>query len=423
MSGFSTGGGGGGSADNQAQVDAIQSQVNTLVAATLPARMDVVEDDITALDDVLSGVGVVADQAAADAAAAQADVDAVNAAVGVSIATLTAGRLTAAQVPLKSVYATGGAQALAPADIGAAAAADLTSLQTNHGNLRTEMSMQAFGTWNKSGDAAFGNFGGGIVGATPSLRGLGNPWVLSEDSPGVFTQIANTAGPNYAGPYQPFPTAFAGGDALYIGDSLPFHEVAFDINAGIVTTGNVFVWEYWNGNAWTALTLSVDNTTSTLNSQKSFGRDGAICFYPPANWAASDVNGTVAFWIRCRINLPANMSAYPSFSANPSVVYVSNVHGWVAPQSGVIDTLRLSSTEQTMGNNLDTKFFLYNNTTGTRTAELTWTKAVRAQNFTGLNFSVAAGDVISVVCTEDDGGAVPGNRRQNVTISMFFNPP
>jgi hypothetical protein len=95
-------------------------------------------------------------------------------------------------------------------------------------------------------------------------------WEIIDDS-GADTDITAEvqAGSSY--------TAFsADGDALVIQASDPFGLVSLDITA-IGTGSPAYTYEYWNGSAWTALTLN--NVPSLIAGR------AAIVFNEPLDWA------------------------------------------------------------------------------------------------------------------------------------------
>lgn len=114
---------------------------------------------------------------------------------------------------------------------------------------------------------------------------------------GAFTSIY----PGAALPVDLFPAVPAVNDALYIGSSTasvnaaPFNSVVFDL-VGLIGVSYTIIPEYWNGAAWTTLTVT-DETASFLKDGV-----GAITFTPPSNWAATAVNSITGYWIRFRVS-------------------------------------------------------------------------------------------------------------------------
>ena len=106
-------------------------------------------------------------------------------------------------------------------------------------------------------------------------------------------------------------------DAIYFGAVTEFDR----IRLAVATAGTyvaTFVWEYWNGAAWAALTSVVDNTNATVqDGTQPFKRTGtrSISFYPPHDWTAYDIpsSPTSQFWIRARV------AAYTSRAVTPEL--------------------------------------------------------------------------------------------------------
>lgn len=73
-------------------------------------------------------------------------------------------------------------------------------------------------------------------------------------------------------------------DSLYAGQSEKFDYIYFDMTVG-ASVNTAPIWEYWNGSAWTALTI-------TENPTYGFTADGNIRFTPPSDWAVTAVNGS-----------------------------------------------------------------------------------------------------------------------------------
>ena len=93
------------------------------------------------------------------------------------------------------------------------------------------------------------------------------------------------------------------GDAIYIGSPDQFNRVTFYITTPGDYSDITITWEYWNGSAWTSLSVT-DNTNG-------FTKSGVldVSFTPPTDWATTDVNGVTAYWIR----------AVASFGTSPAI--------------------------------------------------------------------------------------------------------
>lgn len=80
-------------------------------------------------------------------------------------------------------------------------------------------------------------------------------------------------------------------DYLYFGYYKPINAIYFEIATANTNSGNLD-FEYYNGSAWTALT--VRDETNDLS------RSGYITWTRPTDQAETSVNGTTKYWVRCR---------------------------------------------------------------------------------------------------------------------------
>ena len=79
-------------------------------------------------------------------------------------------------------------------------------------------------------------------------------------------------------------------DFLYLGKQTQWKS--FDSDVSVASVGYTAVlWEYWNGSAWTAVTV-------TGGTSNDFAQDDTMTFTPPADWAIVAVNGVTQFWLR-----------------------------------------------------------------------------------------------------------------------------
>jgi len=106
-----------------------------------------------------------------------------------------------------------------------------------------------------------------------------------------------------------FPTP-ASGDRTYIGMTNKFSQVTINLNT--LGVGGTIVWEYWNGSAWTTLTVS-DGTSGLTAS-------GTLTWTAPSDWATKAVNSVTQYWVRVRA------SANPT--TNPQAASIT-VLGWL----------------------------------------------------------------------------------------------
>lgn len=249
--------------------------------------------------------------------------------------------------------------------------------------------------------------GGGTLGSDVTLTPVAANQAQCDDG-GVFSTLS-VKGAGYAVNYQIFPTVPANNDAFYIGNANKFCEVAIDMSATVETyTGDAITPEYYNGSAWVGFPAGTfyDNTgTAVKTGARPFGRDGAITFRPPDDWAVTTINGvTNTYWIRFRVSAFGSVGTIGiTNSVNPDIVSVTNSQAHTSRIAGTLLSIRAVSSEPTMGATADSKFFLWNETTKVATAIQTWTKQLRSQVFASFTLPIAAADVIRVVQTQPDG--------------------
>ena len=127
---------------------------------------------------------------------------------------------------------------------------------------------------------------------TATILQIGNDFdSVQRDAGGVFTDV--TAAMNNATAADvTFTTAV--NNAMYFGHATQFRWISHVLST--VGVGGTLVWEYWNGSAWTTLTLAAtNNLTATPVTSR---------FTPPSNWATTTVNSVAnLFWVRARISV------------------------------------------------------------------------------------------------------------------------
>jgi hypothetical protein len=92
-------------------------------------------------------------------------------------------------------------------------------------------------------------------------------------------------------------TGAAVGDCVYFGNSVIFNRLDVYMEQGISNTDNTYAWEYWNGSAWTAITLTADGT----NNGKVFGKSGSVLWSDTLH--TTTVNSILAYWVRARVTV------------------------------------------------------------------------------------------------------------------------
>ena len=93
------------------------------------------------------------------------------------------------------------------------------------------------------------------------------------------------------------------GDAIYFGVVVKIEDL---IKLNVGTAGNysgvTLQWEYWNGTAWTVLSVTDGTSFFTVAGTNN------ISFTAPSDWVTTTVNGYSAYWIRCVVTALATPS-------------------------------------------------------------------------------------------------------------------
>ena len=128
--------------------------------------------------------------------------------------------------------------------------------------------------------------------------------VTAYDGTATYVDYTTEASSKTGSTFTAFSSLTAG--HLYIGNQIrQFSGIFTDITTAL--SGGSFIYEYWNGSAWTEFAISTVGATApytnyTYNSlhnveQQNIRFNNAI----NSTWATIDVNGTTAYWIRLRI--------------------------------------------------------------------------------------------------------------------------
>lgn len=124
--------------------------------------------------------------------------------------------------------------------------------------------------------------------------GVGQFWNY-DDSGTSFTDKTQAVNTSTEAPFTAFASTPAIGDIIYIGNSVPF--LGLDINLATNGTGSpAITWEYWNGSAWAA--VSVTETETGSSSLTASGRFG---YTYPYGWVKNTVNAVPAYYLRGRL--------------------------------------------------------------------------------------------------------------------------
>ena len=122
-------------------------------------------------------------------------------------------------------------------------------------------------------------------------------------------------------------------DTFYFGSANKFRGL--NLNIGTAGVGNTIVWEYWDGSAWSSLTVTDNTVGFTVLGENT------VTFTPYIDWTKTTVNSSEQYWIRSRVSVAA-------FTTQPLLT-----QGWVIVQDSLLysdSNLGMYSFEDTAAN-------------------------------------------------------------------------
>jgi hypothetical protein len=117
------------------------------------------------------------------------------------------------------------------------------------------------------------------------------------DDGGLFTDYTTDFNDDGANDVELIPATEEINDAFYYGSSNKFRGL--NLNIGTAGVGNTIVWEYWDGSAWSSLTVTDNTVGFTVLGENT------ITFTPYDDWAKCFVNSSEQYWIRSRVSVAA----------------------------------------------------------------------------------------------------------------------
>ena len=96
------------------------------------------------------------------------------------------------------------------------------------------------------------------------------------------------------------------GNCCYWGSDLTFPGLKVNMDTAINLGSGALAWEFWDGSAWAELkimeTLSSAPYTQRANDTFGIAQAVHIRFGEMSGWATKTLNGTLKYWVRCRID-------------------------------------------------------------------------------------------------------------------------
>ncbi|MBA7548869.1 hypothetical protein ES705_41337 [subsurface metagenome] len=273
------------------------------------------------------------------------------------------------------------------------------------------LSIPVLGPWPIDGDLAETNGGGLICGGeasdvtlTEAAAALAKVCDYGGGAPTYANLAASADLTGWAANYQ----LTADGASEEINDyvafghaTLPFCEIALDIDTVLTPGGDCFVWEYSKGSGvWGTLTVIDRTDTVGGDGKQSFQQDGAIHFVPHSDWAKDTIDGQDAYWIRCRVTA-TNVTVAPTTNSKQHEI-VTPTDGPRIPYACTLGRMRAIDGATTIHTTAEIKFFIMNFTKGVNSVELTFPMDRRNEVWADIDVECDANDVIGVVVTQED---------------------
>jgi len=264
------------------------------------------------------------------------------------------------------------------------------------GNVTSKVTMPLMGTV-----AEFG-FPFNTETATEQAAGFAKVYDLSALA---YLPLATcSSGAGYSSNYQIWPDTEAIGDYAIFGAAAPFGVIKIDVSATAATYGGDSVeWYYWNGSAWSALTIIWDdtNTTPAAGGERPFMQDGHIIFSAPSDWAASTIDSQEAYWVKANI-AAASVTQIPLLDSHEHYI-ITDTNAFKSPYDGEVGSGRFTFVTNSATND-HTDVILCNLSDGTCSAIKVVTKALyQGAVVADFDITIADGDYLAFYVTDEDG--------------------
>lgn len=123
-----------------------------------------------------------------------------------------------------------------------------------------------------------------------------------ESDGGFYTSLLGTY------PHRILPAVPAVNDALYLcsdtstPNSGPFCSLVFDLSVAQANVTGI-AWEYWDGAAWSALTVQDNTNASGAMTGVAFDTTGvnSVHWHQPDDWDTRVINAITGYWVRARV--------------------------------------------------------------------------------------------------------------------------
>jgi hypothetical protein len=119
--------------------------------------------------------------------------------------------------------------------------------------------------------------------------------------------------------------ALQSGPASWAGSASKFASLTF---GGITpVAGQSVTWQYWNGSAWAALSMTSDATSGLTT-------DGTVSWTAPSDWAATTISGTTAYFVQWTITTSGPYFYYSTLRSADWKTFSTTYPIWNSYSSG-----------------------------------------------------------------------------------------
>jgi len=228
---------------------------------------------------------------------------------------------------------------------------------------------------------------------------LGQGWVVVSDANATWTDDLTDFTDAGAGDVALLPSYPVQGDAFFIGYGEKFCKLKITTSQERTGTATL-TWKYWNGSAWSTLTVNDDSVGFSATAGTLL-----VHFEPPADWTANDgddgPNGQSGFFICCEITALTSVTQQPLATQGWVLPLVTGASGIRVPESTTLTAASMSALTES-GSTADSEFLVLNTTSGVHD-KITWTKGESSDVDDTLSLAISAGDQIALVQIQEDG--------------------
>ena len=232
---------------------------------------------------------------------------------------------------------------------------------------------------------------------TPPQAGQG--WIVFSAANALWIDDTTDFTDADAGDVDLLPTYPLVGDGFYIGYTEKFCKLKVTTSQARTGTATLAL-KYWNGTAWTALTVINDDSSGWSATAGTH----LIHFVPPSDWvantAANGPNAQTGFFVVMELTAKTSVTQQPIATQGWVYPMKTGASGMNAPEGG--NVLEIEMQAQTKSGTASDSTFLFVNATKGTFGSFVWTKADPFVS-ASTNLSIVAGDDLVLVQVTEDG--------------------